>query len=126
MRMRAVALERHGVLDFTRHGADRHLDAEATQPLHEFGIEVGDRHGREREPIGATVAGFDQEPMIGEVEHDIEGAAGIRHRRRGEPARRHQERRVPPMINERRDAMRTLPAICVHSCSVSQVSLHAA
>ena len=103
LRMDAVALERDRVLDFTRHGPDVHLDAETAEALHEFGIEVGHRHRLEREVFDPAVARFDDQPMSGEVENDVERSSAIRHRRRNETARSHKERGIPPMIDERRE-----------------------
>ena len=72
VRMHAIAVERHSVLDLARHGADRHVDAKPAQPLREFDIEIGDRHRPQPEIIGAAVTGSDLQPMIGEIEHNIE------------------------------------------------------
>ena len=49
LRVRAVALERYGILDFARHGPDVNVDAEPAQSSDEFGIKIGHRHRGERE-----------------------------------------------------------------------------
>ena len=74
LRVRAILIERHGIFDFARHRPDVHVDVEAAQSLHELGIEIGDRHRREREAFGASVARRDAKPMVDEIEDDIEGA----------------------------------------------------
>src|SRR5580704_8895209 len=67
--VRAVLLERNGVLDLARHGPDMNVDAKATQPRHDLGVEVGHRHRLERKTFGAAVAGFDNQPVAGEIEN---------------------------------------------------------
>ena len=102
LRVAVVLVERNGVCDFARHGPNVNVDAEAAQPLHECGIEIGDRHRREREAFHAAVAGGDAKLVAGQIEDDIERAVGIRVRRRDEAARVHVQSDVPPMIDQRR------------------------
>jgi len=98
-----ILIERHRVLDLARHGPDVHLDIEALQSTHEFQIEVLHRHGRQGEAFAAPVARVDAQPVINEIENDLECPWPIRNRRRAKSARGDIERHVPPMVHLRRE-----------------------
>ena len=65
----------------------RHVDAETAQPLHEFDVELRDRHRLERKAVDAAVAASDAQMMVDEVEHDVEGALAVAVVRRDQAAR---------------------------------------
>ncbi len=98
----SVLLERHRVLDLAWHRPDVHLDPEATQSIHECRIEVRDRHRGKREPLDAAVVGRDDQPVVDEVERDLERPRAMAYWRGRKPARRHIERDVPPVVHQRR------------------------
>src|SRR6516165_8946134 len=84
--VRPILLEGDRVLDFAGHGPDLHVDVETAQSLHECGIEIGDRHGLERQLFSAAVACLNAKLVFGEIEDNIEGTPAMGHRRRHESA----------------------------------------
>lgn len=102
LRVRAIFIEGDAVFDLTRRGPDADVDIKAPQTLHESRIELGNRHRFERQALAAAVVGFDVEPVIDKIEHDVEraptiGNCPLRHATRGDV-----KCHVPPMIDERR------------------------
>ncbi len=101
--VRAIALERDGVLDLRRHRPDVNVDAQRAQPPHDLGVEIGHRTRRQRKRVDSPVAGPQQQPVLEKVEVDLQEAALVRHRRRGEPGRGDVERDLPPMVHHGRE-----------------------
>ena len=79
-----------------------HRDAELVERTHRLGIEVGDRLGFERDPTGAAVTGSDVQPVLDEVELDVEDTRSVRHRGRGQTSRADVEGDLPPVVDHRR------------------------
>src|SRR5262249_41178186 len=67
----------------------------------ELFMKVASCYGFKRKPFDTAIACFDKQLMMEKIKGDIDGSPAIGHRRRGEPARSHEERCVPPMIDER-------------------------
>ena len=126
LRVQVILVERHRVLDFNRRGPDRHVDVEAAQPFHEFDVEIGDRHRRQRKTLDAAGIPDDAQFMVDKIEQMSKVRSPQRFCDATRPRELTRKVDVPPMIDERRAGRAdTLPATCVHNCSVSQVSLHA-
>ena len=102
LRVQVILVEWHRVLDFNRHGPDAHVDVEVAQPFHEFDVEIGDRHRRQRKTLDAAVIPGDAQLVVDKIEQNVEGALAAAVLRRHQAARVDAEGRVPPMIDERR------------------------
>src|SRR5690606_25353294 len=86
-------------LDWNR--PDLGAQAQPVQQLHQLGIEVLHRLGRELHAAQLTAGGGDVEPVVEKVEVDGEAPAGLGgHERCGEPAGRDVEGRVPPFVKQ--------------------------
>src|SRR5262245_26645949 len=72
-----ILFEARRVLDLDRHRPDVHRNAESAQPVHELLVKVCDGHRRELEVFSSTVAAFDQQRMLPEIEGNIERACAI-------------------------------------------------
>jgi hypothetical protein len=99
--MLLVRLEGDGLGDLDRSRRDPNVDPEASQPGHELAVEPCDRLRLERHRERAALAIRDQQAMIDEVEVDLEPAAAVRNRRRGQAARADVQRHVPPVVEGR-------------------------
>src|SRR5437870_9690312 len=81
-------------------GIDLYLDAERLQHAHELEEEVGYRACDQWHAPGVSVAEVNPQVVIDEVEVDLEHALADGDRRRGQSARGHGKRDVPPFIEE--------------------------
>ena len=93
--VRLVLVEAHGIDDLIGSWMDGDRDVESAQLLHETRVEHSHRLRLQGERAAATVARLDHQPMIDEVEIDLEDAGTVRDRRRREPAGRHIQGNVP-------------------------------
>src|SRR5579875_1790274 len=81
---------------------DRNMEIERAQQLRDAAIEIGDGHRLEPQTRPFAAAAGDAQRMVDEVEVDLKKTVdSVRHRRRREPARRHVERDVPPVVDQR-------------------------
>ena len=94
--------ERGRIHDLDRHRPDFYIDLKRGEPRHDLGIEIGDRHRRERNDLALPVARRDDEPVVEKIEIDLESSVAVRHRRSRQPARGQIERDMPPMVFARR------------------------
>jgi hypothetical protein len=86
-----------------RHWPDVGVQAQVIQQRHQPAIELGHRHGPQlHRPLGAGDGG-DVQPLLVEIEVDLEAlAVRVLHQRRGEPAHGQVERDIPPVVDQRR------------------------
>ena len=102
-RVGAVVGERHRVGDLHRDRPDVCVDAEPVELAQQVGVELGDRPRGERHGTTRAVGSVDDQLVRHEVEIDLEaGGVGRPHERRRQPACRHVERHVPPVVQQRR------------------------
>ena len=99
--MGAVLVEWNGVGDFDGHLPDLHVNVRGLQQSHELLIKIGDRTRGERDGFLDSVAGFEDEAVLQEVEPDLEGTIAIRDLGRGEAASAYVQRDIPPVVDER-------------------------
>src|SRR5580700_1793432 len=85
--MLRVAGKANRVWHLAWHGPDFHLYAERPQGRHELRIKIGDRFRLQRESVGRSPTGLDDQLVIDDVELHLEVCAVIRNRGSGEPAR---------------------------------------
>ncbi len=98
--VRAVLVEGDRIGDLPRLEVDLHVDPERREEIHELPVEVRDRARRERHGAPSPVVGLDREPVIHEVEGDLEAPRLEGDRRRRETARSDVERDLPPVVHE--------------------------
>ena len=96
-----ILVEGNGILHLDRVGRDRHPKPQGVQRCHELLIEVGDRAGKQGDGPGGTIADMDIQPVVDEVEVDLEDPAAEGDGRGGEPAGRDGEGDLPPFVEER-------------------------
>ena len=101
---RGVPLERHGVDELARRRVQVKVDTEVFQLAHDRGVEVGDRAWPERHVTPYAVAASDHQPVVDEVEVQLEGPRTVGNRRSAETAGGEIERYVPRVIEPRRRA----------------------
>src|SRR5213078_2290983 len=106
--MDRVGFEANRVGDFGRHGPDPGVDAQPRERVHDEAIKLGHRPRLEGYRGVTAVRGLDAELMRDEVERDRDEAPADRQWKRGEPARRYLQGRVPIMVRERRQGERHL------------------
>src|SRR2546425_3380057 len=87
-------------LDRDRHDA-RVGHAEPSEKLEHLAVELRDRHRKQRDRRAATAARDDDELMVDEVEVDLERVVPAGDHQGRQSPRRHNERRVPPMVHQR-------------------------
>jgi hypothetical protein len=101
--VKAIFRERDRVRDLARYTVDRDRDADAGEKVDDLPVEL--RHGlrgeRERPNVSAARAG--DEPVLDEVELDLEDLVAGRHRRGGKAARADVERHLPAVVQPRRE-----------------------
>jgi len=96
-------------VDLVGPGLNLHRNAELVERMHRLGIEVGHRLGFQRDLTSFAVAGSDVQPVLDEVEFDVEHARCERNRGRGQTPRADVEGDLPPMIDHRRVSESNLP-----------------
>ena len=99
--MDLVAIERDRIRHLVRALPNVHVQAERVELVHEARVERRDRLRLEREPAFSAVARRDDQPVIDEVEIDLERAGPVRHGRGGQAARGHVQRGVPGVVHPR-------------------------
>ena len=97
-----VVGERERGIDLVGPRPNLHRDAELVERTHRLGIEIGDRLGFERDPTGAAVTGSDVQPVLDEVELEVEDARFVWDRGRGQTTRTDVEGDLPPVVDHRR------------------------
>jgi hypothetical protein len=125
-RMHLILGERDGVRDLVRDRMKADLDPEPGQEVHEPPVEVCDRHRPERQSACSAVAHRDEQPMVDEIEVDLELAQPVRDRQRCEATRGDVEGRVPGVIEPRGLGQPNLADDLGHRCKVVQVSAQSA
>jgi hypothetical protein len=102
-RMHGVLLKGDRIGKLARHRPDRYVQSQRVEPTHQLAVEIGDRHGLEREVGARAVARPDHQAMVDEIEIDGKMSRPVRHGRRRKPAAGEIERDLPPMVLERRE-----------------------
>ena len=97
-----ILLERYGIGDLDRRRPNPDVEPERLQPLHDLAVEIGNGAGTQRETFGRPVIGRNRQAVTDEIEIDLEGPSAVGDRRGGQPAARHIERDLPPVIDQRR------------------------
>lgn len=81
---------------------DASRDTQLVQRSEGAGVELGYGLCDERHRTTATVARADVQPVLEEVEFDVEDGVPVRDRRGAQPSRRDVQRRLPPVVDHRR------------------------
>jgi hypothetical protein len=106
--MRRVAFEGDAVGHLDGRGPDPHRAGDLLERRHRLRVEVRDRHRLELDRHAGAARALEAQLVRQEVELRDERALAAAHRLRREPPRREVERRVPPVIHERRVREREL------------------
>ena len=97
-----ILIERSQVVELHRDLVNMHLDAQRPQRRHILRVEIGHRAREQPHAMLDALAAVKQQLVSHQVELHRERAVVPGNGRRAEPARRHVERHVPPVIFERR------------------------
>lgn len=88
-------------VDFVGPCGDARFDSQLSQRGKDFGVELGDRFGGQRDSGRSAVARADRQHMVDEVEFQVEQPVSVRDRACGQPARAHVQRDLPPVVEQR-------------------------
>src|SRR5207247_7192420 len=86
-----------------------HLQSELTQRREELCVELRYRMGPQRDRPHRALTGLDQEPVVDEVEIELERPRAVRDRGRRQPARGHVEGDVPRVVDPGTPGQADLP-----------------
>ncbi len=98
-----VVVKPDGVGELDGHRPDSGFQPEGFKPLHDILVEVGNRAWSQRQGFHSAVTHRDDQAVVDKIVVDLEAAPALMGDRRGrQPAARHVERNLPPMVHQRR------------------------
>ena len=96
-----IVQERDRRVDLNGYRPYLHGNSQGLEHAHVFSIKVRYRLRSQRDAARCAVARVHDQPMVDEIELDVEGARSVRDRRRDQSARADVQRHVPPVILRR-------------------------